>query len=303
VERLVYMGSFSDFKKRSRDSIGSLTAKLDQMNKKESYKDERFWTPQRDSSGNGYAVIRFLPACQGEELPWAKYFEHAFQGTGGWYIEKSRTTLNEKDPVSEMNSRLWNSGVESDKDIARSRKRQTRYVSNIMVISDPANPENEGKVFLYRYGPKIFNKIQEAMKPEFEDEKPINPFDFWGGADFKLKIRKVGGYVNYDKSEFASPTELFEGDDSALERVWNQQHALDEFVNPNTFKSYDELKKKLDEVIGTDIRSAAPEKVDTVEDVAQTPRTSPPVSEEVSSGGEEKSQSSLEYFQELMDED
>jgi hypothetical protein len=172
-----------------------------------------------------------------------------------------------------------------------------------MVISDPANPENEGKVFLYRYGPKIFNKIQEAMKPEFEDEKPINPFDFWGGADFKLKIRKVGGYVNYDKSEFASPTELFEGDDSALERVWNQQHALDEFVNPNTFKSYDELKKKLDEVIGTDIRSAAPEKVDTVEDVAQTPRTSPPVSEEVSSGGEEKSQSSLEYFQELMDED
>ena len=297
------MGSFSDFKKRSRDSIGSLTAKLDQMNKKESYKDERFWTPQRDSSGNGYAVIRFLPACQGEELPWAKYFEHAFQGTGGWYIEKSRTTLNEKDPVSEMNSRLWNSGVESDKDIARSRKRQTRYVSNIMVISDPANPENEGKVFLYRYGPKIFNKIQEAMKPEFEDEKPINPFDFWGGADFKLKIRKVGGYVNYDKSEFASPTELFEGDDSALERVWNQQHALDEFVNPNTFKSYDELKKKLDEVIGTDIRSAAPEKVDTVEDVAQTPRTSPPVSEEVSSGGEEKSQSSLEYFQELMDED
>ena len=297
------MGSFSDFKKRSRDSIGSLTAKLDQMNKKESYKDERFWTPQRDSSGNGYAVIRFLPACQGEELPWAKYFEHAFQGTGGWYIEKSRTTLNEKDPVSEMNSRLWNSGVESDKDIARSRKRQTRYVSNIMVISDPANPENEGKVFLYRYGPKIFNKIQEAMKPEFEDEKPINPFDFWGGADFKLKIRKVGGYVNYDKSEFASPTELFEGDDSALERVWNQQHALDEFVNPNTFKSYDELKKKLDEVIGTDIRSAAPEKVDTVEDVAQTPRTSPAVSEEVSSGGEEKSQSSLEYFQELMDED
>lgn len=303
MERLVYMGSFSDFKKRSRDSIGSLTAKLDQMNKKESYKDERFWAPQRDSSGNGYAVIRFLPACQGEELPWAKYFEHAFQGTGGWYIEKSRTTLNEKDPVSEMNSRLWNSGVESDKDIARSRKRQTRYVSNIMVISDPANPENEGKVFLYRYGPKIFNKIQEAMKPEFEDEKPINPFDFWGGADFKLKIRKVGGYVNYDKSEFASPTELFEGDDSALERVWNQQHALDEFVNPNTFKSYDELKKKLDEVIGTDIRSAAPEKVDTVEDVAQTPRTSPPVSEEVSSGGEEKSQSSLEYFQELMDED
>ena len=148
MERLVYMGSFSDFKKRSRDSIGSLTAKLDQMNKKESYKDERFWTPQRDSSGNGYAVIRFLPACQGEELPWAKYFEHAFQGTGGWYIEKSRTTLNEKDPVSEMNSRLWNSGVESDKDIARSRKRQTRYVSNIMVISDPANPENEGKVFL-----------------------------------------------------------------------------------------------------------------------------------------------------------
>ena len=293
------MGSFSDFKKRSKSSIGDLTAKLEQMNKKESYKDDRFWMPQRDQSGNGYAVIRFLPACEGEELPWAKYYEHTFQGPGGWYIEKSRTTLNEKDPVSEMNSRLWNSGVESDKDIARARKRQTRYVANIMVVSDPANPDNEGKVFLYRFGPKIFNKIQEAMQPEFQDEEPLNPFDFWGGADFKLKIRKVGGYVNYDKSEFAPSTELFEGDDSALERVWNQQHKLGEFVNPETFKSYDELKEKLDAVVGTDIRASAPVKEKTIEDVQPTPSES--VSDSTESGSSDK-QSTMDYFEDLMNE-
>jgi hypothetical protein len=269
------------------------------MNKKESYKDDRFWMPQRDQSGNGYAVIRFLPACEGEELPWAKYYEHTFQGPGGWYIEKSRTTLNEKDPVSEMNSRLWNSGVESDKDIARARKRQTRYVSNIMVVSDPANPDNEGKVFLYRFGPKIFNKIQEAMQPEFQDEEPLNPFDFWGGADFKLKIRKVGGYVNYDKSEFAPSTELFEGDDSALERVWNQQHKLGEFVNHETFKSYDELKEKLDAVVGTDIRASAPVKEKTIEDVQPTPSES--VSDSTESGSSDK-QSTMDYFEDLMNE-
>ena len=293
------MGSFSDFKKRSKSSIGDLTAKLEQMNKKESYKDDRFWMPQRDQSGNGYAVIRFLPACEGEELPWAKYYEHTFQGPGGWYIEKSRTTLNEKDPVSEMNSRLWNSGVESDKDIARARKRQTRYVSNIMVVSDPANPDNEGKVFLYRVGPKIFYKIQEAMQPEFQDEEPLNPFDFWGGADFKLKIRKVGGYVNYDKSEFAPSTELFEGDDSALERVWNQQHKLGEFVNPETFKSYDELKEKLDAVVGTDIRASATVKEKTIEDVQPTPSES--VSDSTESGSSDK-QSTMDYFEDLMNE-
>ena len=293
------MGSFSDFKKRSKGSIGDLTAKLEQMNKKESYKDDRFWMPQRDQSGNGFAVIRFLPACEGEELPWAKYYEHTFQGPGGWYIEKSRTTLNEKDPVSEMNSRLWNSGVESDKDIARARKRQTRYVSNIMVISDPANPENEGKVFLYRFGPKIFNKIQEAMQPEFQDEEPLNPFDFWGGADFKLKIRKVGGYVNYDKSEFAPSTELFEGDDSALERIWNQQHKLSEFVDPDTFKSYDELKTKLDTVVGTDIRSSAPTKTETIEDVQSTRE---PVVEEKQESGSSESKSTMDYFEDLLED-
>ena len=292
------MGSFSDFKKRSKGSISDLTAKLEQMNKKDSYKDERFWTAQRDSSGNGYAVIRFLPAADGNDLPWAKFFEHSFQGVGGWYIEKSRTTLNEKDPVSEMNSRLWNSGVESDKDIARSRKRQTRYVSNIMVISDPANPENEGKVFLYRYGPKIFNKIQEAMQPEFQDEEPLNPFDFWSGADFKLKIRKVGGYVNYDKSEFATPSELFEGDDSALERVWKSQHCLSEFTDPSTFKTYDELKTKLDTVIGSDPRNSAPDVQETVEDTTESAPTFDTDSTESSS-----KQSTLDYFNDLANED
>ena len=248
--------SFSNLKKSSRSSIADLTNEADKINKKsESYKDDRFWRPELDKSSNGFAVIRFLPAPNEENLPWARLFSHGFQGPGGWYIENSRTTLGEKDPVSEMNTQLWNSGIESDKDIARKRKRRLNYISNILVISDPANPQNEGKVFLYKYGKKIFDKINEAMQPEFEDETPINPFDFWAGANFKLKVRKVAGFINYDKSEFDSQSELFDGDDTKLEELWKTQYALSEFTDTSNFKSYDELNTRLKAVIGDDIRS------------------------------------------------
>ena len=216
---------------------------------KKSYVDERLWKANVDKAGNGYAVIRFLPAPKGEELPWVRVWNHAFQGpTGQWYIENSLTTLNQKDPVSEYNSQLWNSGVESDKEIARKQKRKLQYYSNIYVVQDSANPENEGKVFLYRYGKKIFDKLMEAMQPAFEDETPMNPFDLWEGANFKLKIRKVDGYWNYDKSEFDSVTPL-KSTDEELEAIWNSEHSLADFTASSNFKSYDELKTRLDAVL------------------------------------------------------
>ena len=239
----------------SLKSSGSLNKLLDaakgetEPQEKKSYVDERLWKPELDKSGNGYSVIRFLPAVKGEDLPWAKVWNHAFQGpTGQWYIENSLTTINQKDPVSEHNTRLWNTGLESDKEIARKQKRKLQYFSNIYVVSDAKHPENEGKVFLFRYGKKIFDKITAAMSPEFEDEKAINPFDFWEGANFKLKIRKVDGYWNYDKSEFEDTSKLFE-DDSEADKVWQSQHSLAEFTAATNFKSYDELKTRLEAVL------------------------------------------------------
>jgi len=220
-----------------------------QTQEKKSYKDERLWKPELDKTCNGYAVLRFLPAVEGENMPWAKLWNHAFQGpTGQWYIENSLTTLGNNDPVSEMNSAYWNSGVESDKEIARRQKRKLQYYSNIYVVSDSRHPEHEGKVFLFRYGKKIFDKLMEAMQPAFEDESPVNPFDFWQGANFKLKIRKVDGYWNYDKSEFEAPSALFDNDDS-IEEVWKNQYALNEFTASTNFKSYDELKTRLSMVL------------------------------------------------------
>ena len=216
---------------------------------KKSYKDDRLWKPVLDKAGNGYAVIRFLPAVEGEDLPWAKVWNHAFQGpTGQWYIENSLTTISQKDPVSEHNTRLWNTGLESDKEIARKQKRKLQYFSNIYVVSDSKHPENDGKVFLYRYGKKIFDKVMEAMQPAFEDEKAINPFDFWEGANFKLKIRKVDGFWNYDKSEFADVSPLLKDDDE-IETVWKKQYPLAEHTAATNFKSYDELKTRLDTVL------------------------------------------------------
>ena len=292
--------SFKDMKRKSVGSISELTKKLETAEKKNSYQDDRFWKPTLDKASNGMAVFRFLPAPENEDMPWAKLYTHAFKVGGRWYIENSRTTIGEKDPVSEMNSELWNSGLESDKDIARDRKRKLSYISNILVVKDPGAPENEGKVFLYKYGVKIFNKIQEAMQPEFDDEDPINPFDYWAGANFKLKVRKVGGYINYDKSEFESPSELLGGDDGKLEELWKTQHSLQAFVALDQFKTYDELKKKLHEVVGDDIRATESDFVSqkTAEDVV--------VEETVSSDNGEvegEETDALSYFQRLGDDD
>ncbi len=219
------------------------------MNNTASSGDDRVWKLECDKSGNGYAVIRFLPAPNGEDLPFVKLYSHAFQGPGGWYIENSLTTLNQKDPVSELNSELWNNGTDAGKEIARKQKRKLTYVSNIYVVKDPANPANEGKVFLYKFGKKIFDKITAAMQPEFEDETPIDPFDFWQGANFKLKAKNVAGYRNYDSSEFAAQGSLLD-DDDAMEAIWKKQYSLAELVAADQFKSYDELKKRLDYVLG-----------------------------------------------------
>ena len=234
------------------NSLDKLLGAVKQENapqEKKSYKDERLWKPELDKSGNGYAVLRFLPAVEGEDMPWSKVWNHAFQGpTGQWYIENSLTTIGKADPVSELNSTYWNTGLESDKEIARKQKRKLQYFSNIYVVSDSKNPHNEGKVFLFRYGKKIFDKLMAAMQPEFEDESPVNPFDFWQGANFKLKIRKVDGYWNYDKSEFEAPSAMFDND-GQIEDVWKKAYALSEFSAPTNFKSYEELKTRLDTVL------------------------------------------------------
>ena len=242
--------------KRNRNSISNLISAADAASgnapkEKNSYVDERQWKPTVDKAGNGYAVLRFLPATEGNELPWARYWDHGFKGpTGQWYIEKSLTSIGQQDPLGELNSRLWNSGVEADKETARNQKRRLKYVANVLVESDPANPANEGKVFLYTFGKKIFDKIMDVMQPQFADEDPINPFDFWEGASFKLKIRNVEGYRNYDKSEFASPAPLMGGNDNELEQIYETQYDLFEFIDPANYKSYDELKERLHLVLG-----------------------------------------------------
>ena len=244
--------SFADLKKQSK--LGSLTQKLvkevEKMNNAGSSGDERLWKLECDKGGNGYAVIRFLPAPEGEDLPFVKLYSHAFQGPGGWYIENSLTTLGQKDPMSEYNTMLWNNGTDSGKEQARKQKRKLAYVANIYVVKDPANPSNEGQVFLYKFGKKIFDKITAAMQPEFEDEEAIDPFDFWQGANFKLKAKNVAGYRNYDSSEFARQDTLLDDDDPVLEEIWKKEYSLEEFVAPDQFKSYDELKKRLDYVLG-----------------------------------------------------
>ena len=251
--------SFKDLKKQSK--LGSLTAKLvkevEKMNNTGGNTDDRIWKLDVDKSGNGYAVIRFLPAPENEDLPFVKLYSHAFQGPGGWYIENSLTTLGQKDPVSEYNSLLWNNGTDLGKETARKQKRKLTYISNVYVVKDPANPENEGKVFLFKYGKKIFDKLTAAMQPEFEDEEAIDPFDFWQGANFKLKAKNVAGYRNYDSSEFAAVSPLL-NDDDALESLWKKQFSLAELVANDQFKTYEELKTRLDYVLGNK-KTATPE--------------------------------------------
>ena len=289
--------SFSALKKSSGkfDKLQNELEKLNTPTSTSSFQDDRFWKPELDKSGNGYAIIRFLPQAADEELPWGRLWNHAFKGPGGWYIENSLTTINKKDPVSEYNTELWNSGNESDKDIARKQKRVLKYYANIYVVSDAKHPENEGKVMLFRFGKKIFDKITEAMNPEFADEEALNPFDLWKGADFKLKIRKVDGYWNYDKSEFAAPSQLLETDEE-LEEVWNNEHSLKAFVAPDQFKSYDELKEKLNRVLtGSGVGSA------TVSDITEAPRfnKTEEYQEPVSA---EADDDTISYFSKLADE-
>jgi hypothetical protein len=252
--------SFADMKKSRTKDLEKLTDAVSKLSNKEegkkSYEDLRFWKPTVDKAGNGFATIRFLPAPAGEDVERVQVFNHSFQGPGGWYIENSLTTLNKKDPVSEHNSILWNSGSDANKDIARKQKRKLQYIANIYVIKDPTNPDNDGTVRLFKFGKKIFDKLNDLMNPEFEDETPVNPFDLWEGANFKLKIRKVEGYQNYDKSEFESPAPL-SGDEDDLERIWKQEHSLSEFLSEKNFKSYDELKARLNKVLGLEDGSSS----------------------------------------------
>ena len=291
--------SFADLKKKS-GSFEKLQAELEKTNNPvTSFTDDRFWKPELDKSGNGYAVIRFLPQPTGEDLPWVRIWSHAFKGPGGWYIENSLTTLSKKDPVSEYNTELWNSGLESDKDTARKQKRILKYYSNIYVVSDSKHPENEGKVFLFRFGKKIFDKLTEAMSPEFEDEKALNPFDFWEGANFKLKVRKVDGFWNYDKSEFESPSPMLEGEDGQLEATYKQLYSLTDFLKEDKFKTYDELKTKLHRTLtGSGVQG-------TVEKFTPTPKTvsSAPVETTTPASSDEGEEDTLSYFAKLADDD
>ena len=302
--------SFASLKKSRGNSLSRLVAESTKLSSGQQQSgggaDERFWKPEVDKSGNGFAVIRFLPEPNGEDLPFVRLFDHGFQGPGGWYIENSLTTIGEKDPVGEYNSELWNNGTDAGKEQARKQKRRLKYISNIYVVKDPANPANEGKVFLFQYGKKIWDKLNEAMNPQFEDEDAINPFDFWGGADFKLKIRNVEGYRNYDKSEFDSSSPLLSGDDDELEKVYNSMYSLADFLDKRHFKSYDELKAKLDRVLGrTGAAPAARAEDYEPAPVAAAPAmkaaAAPKVSDEVSFGDDDDD--SLSFFEKLAEED
>ena len=292
--------SFQDLKRSRKslyDKIVEETNKIQQPQQSGGYSaDERFWQPEVDKNGNGYAVIRFLPAPKGEDIPWVRLFSHGFQGPGGWYIENSLTTLNQKDPVSEYNTTLWNRGDEAGKEQARKQKRRLNYICNILVVKDPSNPDNEGKVYLYKFGKKIFDKINDLMNPEFEDEKAVNPFDMWEGANFKMKIRNLEGFRNYDKSEFDESSPVSE-DDDALEKLWSSEHSLVDFLDPRFFKSYAELQTKLQRILGT---TAVATTAEEVADVAPEPTIKQ--QDEHSKPKSESADNSLEFFKQLAEE-
>ena len=291
--------SSSNFDKLTKALESNLNPE-DSSNKNK-YQDDRFWKPELDKTGNGYAVIRFLPAVEGEDLPWQRVWSHAFQGPGGWYIENSLTTLGQKDPVSEENTILWNTGVDSDKEIARKRKRKLSYYSNIYVVSDPKHPENEGKVFLFKFGKKIFDKITEAMQPAFEDEKPINPFDFWTGANFKLKIRKVDGFWNYDKSEFEAVSPITT-DDEVIKGIWNKQYPLKPFLEAANFKSYDELKEKFNRVVAGSKNTETASEIDLPPTTSRAPATAA-ASVQSNEASSVEDDDTLSYFSKLAEDE
>ena len=304
------MSDFASLKKSRGSSLNKLIQETEKLQTKSGGwggADERLWKPEVDKAGNGYAVIRFLPEPSGEDLPYARVFDHGFQGPGGWYIENSLTSIGEKDPLGEYNSTLWNNGTDAGKEQARKQKRRLKYYANIYVVKDPSNPANEGKVFLYQFGKKIFDKLSEAMNPEFEDENPINPFDFWEGADFKLKIRKVEGYRNYDKSDFDAPSALLD-DDAELEKVYNSLYSLQEFLDPKNFKTYAELETKLNRVLG--LNGTAPkttaEDFDRAEEVAEAPKQEvkkEPAMATTESPFVEDDDGSLSFFEKLAEGD
>ena len=295
--------SFADLKKSRNADLEKLTSEISKLGNKEegkkSYEDTRFWKPTVDKAGNGFATIRFLPAPAGEDVPWVQVFSHSFQGPGGWYIENSLTTLNKKDPVSEHNTVLWNSGVEANKDIARKQKRKLQYVANVYIIKDGANPDNDGTVRLFKFGKKIFDKLNDMMNPEFEDETPVNPFDLWEGANFKLKIRKVEGYQNYDKSEFESPAPLSQDEDD-LEKIWKSEHLLSEFLSEKNFKSYDELKARLNKVLGLEGGGDYAEAVAKPSTPIQAPVAKPKTTIEQSSKFDDEDD--VSYFEKLAED-
>lgn len=289
--------TFQSLKNNRKNNFDKLNQELSKLNQTVEKDDEEgFWKPTVDKAGNGSAIIRFLPAPAGEEVPFVRVWSHGFQGPGGWYIEKSLTTLGKDDPVSEYNMELWNTGIESNKEQVRKQKRHLHYYSNIYVVKDPANPENEGKVFLFKYGKKIFDKLNDLMNPQFDDEKPINPFDLWEGANFRLKIRKVEGYRNYDKSEFDSPSPLLEDDDE-LELVWKKEKPLQPFIDPSNFKSYDQLKKKLNKVLNLDGVNP-PVRNNVMDDEEQFEL---PSSKSSKSYSEDEDDESLEFFKSLAE--
>jgi len=295
------MSSFANLK-RNRSDIKTLTKAIEatsQPAEAGSKDDTRFWQPEVDKAGNGMAVIRFLPApaVDGDDaLPWVRTFSHGFQGPGGWFIDNCLTTLNEKCPVCEHNNTLWNSGIEANKDVARKQKRKLSYLANILVVSDPSNPSNEGQIKLYKFGKKIFDKITEAMNPEFADETPVNPFDMWEGANFKLKIRNVEGYRNYDKSEFADVSALFDGNDEKLEELWKKEYSLKDFTEKKNFKPYDQLKGRLDKVLGF---TGAPIAKSKAEDTVASFKDDVSVLDSKIS----ESDDDLDYFKSLADQD
>ena len=300
--------SFASLKKASQagNTFEKLTREIEKINQPQTTgADERLWKPELDKSGNGYAVIRFLPSPDGEDMPWAKIWSHSFKGPGGqWYIENSLTTIGKDDPVSELNRELWNSGRDADKATARTQKRKLSYYSNIYVVSDPVHPENEGKVFLYKYGKKIFDKLVEAMQPAFADETPLDPFNLWEGADFKLKIRKVDGYWNYDKSEFAAPATLGGFDDATLEETWKKSYSLNEFEAAKNFKTYEALQARLNLVLGT---RPAPVVVDESQEQVRPDNWGKEVTDfrekAVAASPVADEGNTLSYFQSLAEED
>ncbi len=293
--------SFEALKRSRGSNISKIIKAAEATNSGEtkSYVDDRIWKPTVDKAGNGYAVIRFLPGTE-DSLPFVRYWDHGFKGpTGQWYIENSLTSIGQPDPVGELNSRLWNSGIESDKDRARTQKRRLHYVTNIYVVSDPSAPQNEGKVFLYKFGKKIFDKIMDKMNPEFADETPMDAFDFWEGADFKLKIRNVEGYRNYDKSEFSTPAPFLESDEAKLEGVYNQLHDITEFTNPKNYKTYDELKTKLMRVLGEDVNAGSYTVKEETKINEPVEAVAPATVEEIDNSDED----TMSYFAKLAKED